>query len=222
MSPSGKLRLRHLVWIAALVSLVVATLYPSDMDGHYAESRKGHNSALVTGVEDYGRHVNTLVPLGTAIALRDIKGLLQIATVGFAGTVATHGPKRLLNDVEIFGTRLGQRPNGGDHNLPSGHSSLASAGAYIAVRRYSKWLGVIVWPILFLTMYARYMLDAHTVSATIAGAIIGLLVADLFARPCSRMRRLLADHLLKLVNRSKTTASRAVSVRAQTRLSRVR
>lgn len=222
MLPVNKRHLRHLIWVAALVSLILATLYPSDMDGHYSVSRNGHDNALVTSVENYGRHLNTLIPIGTAIALRDIKGLWQIVAVAFAGTVATHGPKRLLNDVEIFGTRLGQRPNGGDHNLPSGHSSLASAGAYIAVKRYSKWLGVVVWPVLFLTMYTRYMLDAHTISAIIAGAIIGLLVADLVARHCSHILRLMAGHLLKLANLSKRATGRAVSDWEQTRLSRVR
>ncbi|MBO9448341.1 phosphatase PAP2 family protein [Ruegeria sp. R14_0] len=209
MSSFNKRHLRHHIWLVALVSLVLATSYPSDMDGHYAVSRNGHDNVLVTSVEDYGRHLNSVIPIGMAIALRDTKGLWQIAAVALAGTAATHGPKRLLNDVEIFGTRLGQRPNGGDHNLPSGHSALASAGAYLAVRRYSRWLGVIVWPILLLTMYARYMLDAHTVSATIAGAIIGMLVADLFTRPCFRFRRLLADGL---ATKFRTILSRATPV----------
>lgn len=186
---------RRVVWMVAVFLVIIAILYPSDMEGHYATSRNGHDNAVVMGIETYGRHINTLIPLGTALLLRDVKGMWQIATVIVAGTAATHIPKRVLNDVEINGIRLGQRPNGGDHNMPSGHSALASAGAWIAVRRYLKWFGVIVWPILFLTMYARYMLDAHTVSATIAGAIIGVLVADLFTRPCFRLRRLLANRI---------------------------
>lgn len=174
---------RQITSVVAIVILIGATIYPSDMKGHYAESRQGQHSAFVTGVEDYARHLNTIIPIGTAIALRDLKGLGQIAAISVYGTAATHVPKRLLNDVEVGGTRLGQRPNGSNHNMPSGHSSLASAGAYFAVRRYSKWFGVVVWPVLISTMYARYMLDAHTVSATIAGAVTGLLVAAFFVRP---------------------------------------
>jgi len=81
-----------------------------------------------------------------------------------AGILASHGPKRLLNDVEIMGTRLGQRPNSttSKHNMPSGHSTLAGACAYFLMRRYSIWFGVIVIPVLLLTMYARVMLDKHT------------------------------------------------------------
>ncbi len=177
------LNARKWMWYAAIAILMCAILYPSDMDGHYAVSRDGQHDILVTGVENYGRHLNTLIPIGTAIVLRDLTGLRQIAATTITGTAATHVPKRLLDQVEVFGVRLGQRPNGSNHNMPSGHSALASAGAYLSVRRYSKLFGLIVWPILFLTMYARYMLDAHTVSATIAGAMIGILVAAVFVRP---------------------------------------
>lgn len=183
------LPLRWTIWIASISIVIVAILYPSDMEGHYSRPRNGQENTLVMGVENYGRHINTLVPIGAAILLRDVKGMWQIGAVVVAGTAATHIPKRILNDVSVNGIRLGQRPNGGDHNMPSGHSALASAGAWIAVRRYLKWFGLVVLPVLFLTMYARYMLDAHTVSATIAGAIIGILAADLFARPCHRIRR---------------------------------
>ena len=157
--------------------LVCATLYPSDMDGHYAVSRNGHSDGFVVAVENYGRLINSVLPIATAVVLRDTSGLGQIASTTIVGVAATHIPKRLLDNVHVFGTRLGQRPNGGKHNTPSGHSALASAGAYLTTRRYSRWFGLIVWPVTISTMYARYMLDAHTVSATIAGAIIGILVA---------------------------------------------
>lgn len=194
--PSLKLlRTRKAAWLVTVTALVATTLYPSDIKGHYAMSRNGHDNALIVGVEDYGRHLNTIIPIGTAILLRDVKGLGQIAAIVCAGTAATHAPKRLLDDIEVFGTRLGRRPNGGDHNMPSGHSALASAGAYVAVRRYTKWFGLIVWPVTLLTMYARYMLDAHTVSATIAGAIVGLMIAAAITHPFFGFKRLIAIRL---------------------------
>ncbi|MEL6691025.1 MAG: phosphatase PAP2 family protein [Pseudomonadota bacterium] len=205
---------RQAIWAAAFVLLLGAILYPSDMDGHYAVSRGGHESAVVVAVEDYGRHLNTIVPLATAVALRDFKGLSQIGGATVFGTAATHVPKRLLNDVEVAGTRLGQRPNGGNHNMPSGHSALASAGAFIAVRRYSHWFGLIVWPVLLMTMAARYMLDAHTVSATIAGAIIGILVADIVTRPCAHVRRRVADALRGLWGKGALPARPATAIQS--------
>ena len=116
--------------------------------------------------------------------MRDWKGAGQIIGVIGAGIVASHGPKRLLNDVSIMGTRLGQRPSSktSKHNMPSGHSTLASAGGWFMARRYSMWFLLLCLPITALTMYARVMLGAHTVSATIAGTILGVLVAALFVR----------------------------------------
>lgn len=89
---------------------------------------------------------------------------------------------------------MGQRPKspGSKHNMPSGHSTLASAAAFYTVRQYTGWLGFVVRPVLILTMYARYMLDALTISATIAEAMTGILVAAVFTRPGFRVRCILA------------------------------
>jgi membrane-associated phospholipid phosphatase len=171
---------------AVLLSLLVilsATIYPSDMENDYSDPRGGQASKLVMSTEEYGRHINTLLPVAAIMLLRDWTGLKQLAVVTVAGMAASHGPKRLLNDVTVMGTRLGQRPRSPNskHNMPSGHATLASAGAYFTMRRYSFWLGLIVIPVMLLTMYARVMLDAHTISAVISGAMTGTLVTALFA-----------------------------------------
>lgn len=165
-----------------------ALVYPSDINGVYAVCRAAGKTALVQGTEKYLRHVNTAVPIATVIVLRDWKGAGQILGIVGAGIVASHGPKRLLNDVSVMGTRLGQRPSGpnSQHNMPSGHSTLASAGGWFMARRYSWWFLVLCLPVTALTMHARVMLGAHTVSATVAGALIGVVVATLFT---SRWRR---------------------------------
>ncbi len=172
-------------WGIAMLALLAATVFPTDLEKNYATPRGGHQDSLVMGVETYARHLNSIVPLAMVLLFRDVSGLKQLAAVSLAGVVLTHGPKRALNDVEVMGTRLGQRPGSANskHNMPSGHSALASVGAFFAVRRYSPWLGIVVWPVLLLTMYARVMLDAHTVSATIAGAITGALVVAIFVSP---------------------------------------
>lgn len=168
--------------LMALALIISAMVYPSDMVKDYSTPRGGEKSSLVVGVEDYGRHINTLLPIATAIVLRDWTGLKQIAVVVVAGTLASHGPKRMLNNVMIGDTRLGQRPYSPDsrHNMPSGHSTLAGAGAYIMIRRYGLWWALLVVPVMLLTMYARVMLDMHTISAVIAGATTGIMVSALF------------------------------------------
>lgn len=188
--PAHRYKAKILTGIA-IITLIGATLYPSDLVDHYAVSKNGRFDPVVQITETYGRHTNTLLPLALAVVLRDWNGLWQIAWVAVGTSVATHGQKRLLNGVVIGDTRLGQRPLSADrkHNMPSGHSSAAAAGAWFTMRRYSMWFGLFVLPVLLLTMYARYRLDAHTLSATVAGAITGLLVTALFARHTPRFRR---------------------------------
>ena len=182
---------RHTILVVMMFLIITAaSIYPSDLENDYAVSRGGHEMPFVVATESYGRHINTVLPFALALILKDKEGLKQLGFITVAGILASHGPKRLLNDVEIMGTRLGQRPSSptSKHNTPSGHSTLAGACAYFIMRRYSKWLGLILIPVLLATMYARVMLDKHTVSATFAGAATGLLVAGLFSTKFSDFR----------------------------------
>lgn len=63
--------------------------------------RTGQQDQLVMGVEKYGRHLNSVIPLIAVVVLRDLNGLKQLAAVTVTGFVASHSPKRLLNDVEF-------------------------------------------------------------------------------------------------------------------------
>ncbi|MDC1248751.1 MAG: phosphatase PAP2 family protein, partial [Planktomarina sp.] len=174
----------YTVPIVLLVTIIlISSLYPSDLENDYSTSRGGEDISFVVSTEKYGRHINTLMPFALAIISRDKAGFKQILVIAVSGIIASHGPKRILNNVKIMGTRLGQRPfsSTSKHNTPSGHSTLAGATAYFVMRRYSWWLAVIVIPVLLCTMYARVMLDKHTISATLAGAATGLLVAALFS-----------------------------------------
>ena len=169
--------------VLLLTIILISSLYPSDLENDYSTSRGGEDISFVVSTEKYGRHINTLLPFALAIISRDKAGFKQILVIAVSGIIASHGPKRILNNVKIMGTRLGQRPfsSTSKHNTPSGHSTLAGATAYFVMRRYSWWFAVIVIPVLLCTMYARVMLDKHTISATLAGAATGLLVAALFS-----------------------------------------
>ena len=174
----------YTVPIVLLVTIIlISSLYPSDLENDYSTSRGGEDISFVVSTEKYGRHINTLLPFALAIISKDKAGFKQILVIAVSGIIASHGPKRILNNVKIMGTRLGQRPfsSTSKHNTPSGHSTLAGATAYFVMRRYSWWFAVIVIPVLLCTMYARVMLDKHTISATLAGAATGLLVAALFS-----------------------------------------
>ncbi len=168
---------------AIFLAILVATFYPSDMEKEYSTPKNGDQIFLVRMVDDYLRYTNTVLPIVTTIVLKDFTGMKQLVVLAVSTTLSTHIPKNALNNVRVFGTRLGQRPSAvkKNHNMPSGHSSEAAMGAFFMMKRYSKWFGIILVPILILTMYGRYMLDAHTVSATIAGALTGILMVLIFS-----------------------------------------
>lgn len=168
--------------IGALMVLFAIGAYPSDLPSYLDDTHDPDQDTLVVAVETYARHVNTVVALAVPILLRDWTGLKQLGVVTVAGIVMTHGPKHLLDDLRVGDTRLGQRPHSPDsrHNMPSGHSALASAVIWFLGRRYSWLWALLTVPITGLTMHARVMLDAHTISAVLAGCLIGLFAAALF------------------------------------------
>ena len=168
--------------IMMMLLILLVALYPSDLDEYPIVPPEAGISAEVDFTENYLRFVPTAIQIALPILLKDKVGLVQLAYVGVSTTIATHAAKRILNDHWVSGTRLGERPSHSDskHNMPSGHSSMASCALYFVGRRYSIWLALLLTPILFFTMYARIAQDAHTVSAVIAGAFLGILMAALF------------------------------------------
>lgn len=173
----------HKMIAAVMVAaLLVCTFYPSDMAAYRAQPYAGRDMPLIVFHEEYGRHLNTVAALGVTLAFRDWTGLKQLAVLTVAGIVATHGPKRALDRVEVMGTRLGERPSSerSRHNMPSGHSALASAVIWYLGRRYSWWWLLFTVPITGMTMLTRVLLNQHTISAVLAGLLVGLAVAMVF------------------------------------------
>ena len=161
---------------------VLSAGYPSDLKSYPVLPANTPVPALVTVSEHYLRYIPTFVQVGLPLLLRDKVGLVQLLYVAISTTIATHAAKRFLNDRYVMATRLGQRPsrNGSKHNMPSGHSSMASCAVYFVGKRYSIWLGFVLALFLLLTMYARVILNDHTESAVVAGALLGFLLAAVF------------------------------------------
>ena len=163
---------------ACLLGILLSIFYPSDLDS-YRDADTQQLPAWVEPIEMQLRFVNTIVQFGLPLLVKDKVGMVQLLYVAVTTTIATHGLKRLLNNVHVEETRLGERPSSSQskHNMPSGHSSMASCAAYFVARRYGLWHALYLVPIMLLTMAARYMLDAHTISAVLAGCLIGLACA---------------------------------------------
>ena len=161
------------------LAMVLSIVFPSDIEWYRATPPDG--GELVGAVEDHVRYLNTAAQVVLPIVHRDAIGLVQAAYVGLATTAATHGLKYALDSTTVMGVRLGERPSdpASRHNMPSGHASMASSAAYFVSRRYGWRHLAYLLPIVLLTMYARVQVDAHTISAVLAGALIGVLAGML-------------------------------------------
>jgi membrane-associated phospholipid phosphatase len=184
------------VFINIVLSIAVALccIYPTDHSESLALPAGDSRLTGVLYVENYLRFIPTVVQIALPLVLADKIGMVQLLYGGIATTLATHIGKRALNDQWVWGNRLGERPSGGKHNMPSGHSSMAACAVFFIARRYSWWLGLALSPLLLLTMYTRVALNDHTVSAVIAGCLVGFMMTALFTSktapsPNSAMRR---------------------------------
>ncbi len=166
---------------ACLTGICLCLLFPTNPKKHHWPITDGELSVVV-GTDSTLRFVNTAAQVALPVLSADRIGLVQLAFVALSTTAATHGLKRLADEWVVGGARLGERPRGPNsrHNMPSGHSSMASSAAYFVCRRYGIRHALYLIPILLLTMYARVALDAHTVAAVVAGALVGILMAAIF------------------------------------------
>lgn len=76
-----------------------------------------------------------------------------------------------------------ERPNGGSHSFPSGHTSdVFTSAEFMRVRYGFKW-GLPFYLAGAFVAYSRVESDQHYVHDVIAGAAIGIVSSHLFARP---------------------------------------
>lgn len=168
---------------AAVLLFFVSSLYPSDMA--YYSARQRDNGQAVRLADHSARFVNAAVAAGLPLLMGDAVGFVQGLYVAAGTTVATHLLKYGANNFVVLRTRLGERPYGRDsrNNMPSGHSSMASCTMFFVIRRYGRKYAWLLVPFTLLTMYARIALKAHTLSAVIAGCLLGIIVAMIFTSP---------------------------------------
>lgn len=167
-----------LLLLVCVMGIILSILWPTDLASYRAIGSEKTPLVLVT--ENHLRFINTIVQIALPILNRDPVGAMQLLYVGVSTTIATHGLKYILDPVTVWDSQLGERPSGGRQNMPSGHSSMASCALYFVCRRYGWRHALYMLPITLLTMFARVELNAHTVSAVIAGALVGLLMTAIF------------------------------------------
>jgi len=76
-----------------------------------------------------------------------------------------------------------ERPNGGSHSFPSGHTSAAFSAAGVVTRHYGGWLGGAAVSLGVMTGMGRMADRKHYGSDVVAGATIGWIIGRNAARP---------------------------------------
>ena len=192
---------RRFIWLSSIF-ILVAMLFPSDLDSYRSNPPLQSVSGWITQmtdmpndliqsklqdgvnwVEDHGRFIATGAQVLVPLVMFDKVGGAQLLYLSLATTTATHTFKRLFNNVEVAGTPIGQRPKGGRHNVPSGHSSMAASALGFLWRRYGVFHVYYLLPLVLATMATRVFLSAHTLSAVIAGALLGFVMAYVMTTP---------------------------------------
>jgi hypothetical protein len=72
-----------------------------------------------------------------------------------------------------------QRPGGGTHSFPSGHTSAAFAGASLIDANQGGALGISAYGLAAMTGYSRMEARRHYPSDVLAGAAVGILSAEI-------------------------------------------
>lgn len=120
-------------------------------------------------IERAGDIIQIAIPAiayGSTFYMDDPEGRSQFYK-GFATNFAvTHGLKHAINK---------ERPNGGDHSFPSGHTSAAFQGASFIHKRYGAKYAIPAYVGATFVGYSRIQADKHDTTDVIAGATLGTL-----------------------------------------------
>jgi len=104
----------------------------------------------------------------------DSKPKIQLLKTGLVAFGLTHSLKRIINK---------ERPDGGDHAFPSGHTSSTFMSAAFLERRFGWKVGVPAYLLAGFTGWSRIDAKKHDGWDVLAGAIIGVGSAYLFTMP---------------------------------------
>jgi membrane-associated phospholipid phosphatase len=128
-------------------------------------------------IEVAGDVLQILIPsiaYGTTLYLDDDEGETQMYKSFFTTFGITQALKYGVNR---------ERPNGGDHSFPSGHTSAAFQGASFIHARYGWKYAIPAYIGASFVGYSRVYANKHYTSDVLAGAAIGTLSSFYFATP---------------------------------------
>jgi membrane-associated phospholipid phosphatase len=134
-----------------------------------------HSQKIIRDIGDYVQIGLPLTGLGLSLATKDKEGTYQLLKSFVLQTGTTHLLKRVVKR---------DRPSGGSHSFPSGHTSLSFMGSTFLWKRYGWKYGVPATLAASFVGYSRFGIDdpVHHPSDVIAGAVLGVLSSLIFTK----------------------------------------
>lgn len=151
-----------------LLACLLGIILSLGTGGAYAD-----NDTLETA-GDVGLVVLPAAAAGITVLNRDWEGTRQLGMALLSTAAVTGGLKLAVRE---------EAPNGDDHAFPSGHTSIAFAGASFLQRRYGWGYGAPAYLAAAFVGYSRVETDHHRFHDVLAGAAIGIVSNLIFTTP---------------------------------------
>lgn len=159
-------------------ALALATLLSLCVSMQACAGSMVHSGDADQAAGDIFQYLLPAVGLGASAYLGDKEGMKEWGYSMGATMLATTALKAGFNS-----TSLGERPNGGQHSFPSGHTSMACAGAAFIGERYGWDLGAVAMVPAAFVGWSRVDEDMHHWRDVIAGCALGAGLSMYFTKP---------------------------------------
>ena len=170
--------MRRLIIIA-----VIAVCLPSYGDEAFETSHERRKDALFTYSGDVLRYAIPASALGYSLIVKDTDGAKRWALSVGSAVVLTEGLKYAVGRPRPY-----QESNERGLSFPSGHTTMAFAGAAYWQRRYGWKAGAPAYALAATVGYSRVWSRNHHWSDVIAGAAIGTALPYLFTKPYEKVQ----------------------------------
>lgn len=177
---------RHFLLPILLLFINLQSFAKEDLSSGFMDFKNSHP------VELTGDFFMLALPLGS-LALNFIKedtleGAKQNLFTQGTNLMITTFLKVALNDIKLGKYKIGQRPDGEDYNMPSGHTSITFASSFHVLKRYNYKYALPFFALAFFTAFSRHYAQKHDLPAIAGGVLVGFSSSFLFTSPFEEKR----------------------------------
>lgn len=133
----------------------------------------------------YSGHIDDYIQYAPGVAVYALNAFGVKGKNNFGNRTAILAKSLLLNELIVSSLKVGvneERPNGGEHSFPSGHTSTAFALAQFMHHEFgdkSIWYSIGAYSCATTVGIMRVAKNAHWISDVVAGAGFGMLSTEL-------------------------------------------